>query len=136
MRGIIRVIVAGTRDTPDNVARKALRAGFDRQALHGEIEAIATGESGAVDRLGRVWADHNGVAYVPFPADWDKFGKFAGPERNERMARWAAGHGRGVLVAVWDGKSKGTADMILAAARNGLDLEVQLVSKFAVEVST
>lgn len=125
-----RVIVAGTRDLPLDDVRKALAAGFARQGLiHEEVEAVATGEFGVVDQRGRMWAEYYNVQYVPFPADWDRLGKRAGPVRNEQMAQWASqGSGRGTLVAVWDGKSRGTADMILNAHRYGLEVEVQLVS--------
>lgn len=42
-----------------------------------------------------------------FPADWDRFGKRAGYIRNYNMAQYAD-----VLIAVWDGHSKGTRNMI------------------------
>ena len=42
-----------------------------------------------------------------FPADWDKHGRAAGPIRNKQMADYAD-----VLIAVWDGKSRGTKNMI------------------------
>jgi hypothetical protein len=125
-----RVIVAGKRDADRDQARILLRRGFEHQGLHpDEIEAVATGESGEVDKLGRLWAEYHGVHYQPFPAWWDTEGKAAGPLRNERMAKWAAEKPGGTLVAVWDGKSKGTQDMILAAHRHGLTVEVQLLEQ-------
>lgn len=41
-----------------------------------------------------------------FEADWDKYGKRAGPRRNKEMAEYGDG-----LFLIWDGKSKGSASM-------------------------
>ena len=42
-----------------------------------------------------------------FPAQWERYGKRAGPIRNAAMAKYAD-YG----VALWDGESRGTAHMI------------------------
>jgi len=42
-----------------------------------------------------------------FSADWSKYGKSAGYKRNKQMALYAD-----VLIAFWDGNSKGTKLMI------------------------
>lgn len=125
----MRIVVAGTRDLPLDKVRDALRRAFEFQGIHPEeVEAVATGESGVVDQRGRLWAEFYNVAYVSFPADWS-MGKRAGPLRNEQMAKWASeGTERGLLVAVWDGKSRGTQDMILNAHRHGLIVECQLTA--------
>lgn len=41
-----------------------------------------------------------------FPANWDEHGKAAGPIRNKEMAKYAD-----TLLLIWDGKSKGSANM-------------------------
>lgn len=41
-----------------------------------------------------------------FRADWDQHGKAAGPIRNKEMAEYAD-----VLILIWDGTSKGSANM-------------------------
>lgn len=41
-----------------------------------------------------------------FPADWKTHGKAAGPLRNRKMAEYGD-----VLLLIWDGKSKGSANM-------------------------
>ena len=47
------------------------------------------------------------IKYCGLGPDWDKYGKSAGYIRNTEMAE--AGD---ILVAFWDGKSKGTEHMI------------------------
>ena len=51
---------------------------------------------------------------------WDKYGPSAGPRRNAQMAEVAD-----ALIAFWDGKSRGTKNMIDTA--NKKDLQVAVV---------
>jgi len=55
------------------------------------------------DALGKKYATEHGIEYQEFPADWERFGKSAGFERNKYIVTAAD-----VVVAFWDGKSKGT----------------------------
>lgn len=57
------------------------------------------------------WAEKNWYDRQHFIADWDRYGKAAGPRRNAEMVRHVLDHG-GFMVAFWDGKSPGTADTI------------------------
>ena len=41
-----------------------------------------------------------------FKADWNKYGKFAGPKRNSQMAAYGD-----ALFLIWDGKSRGSLSM-------------------------
>jgi hypothetical protein len=45
--------------------------------------------------------------YLNIPANWSETGKYAGYIRNETMANMAD-----MVVAIWDGESKGTKHMI------------------------
>lgn len=77
------------------------------------------------DHLGERFAKSHGLDVKRFPANWDKYGNAAGPIRNEQMAKYAIADGnRGVLVAFWDGKSKGTKSMIGLAKKYGLEVHV------------
>lgn len=70
--------------------------------------------------LGERWAKSQNIAVKLFPADWDTHGKKAGILRNQEMIDAGATH----LVAYWDQKSKGTADMIKRATKAGLAVRV------------
>ena len=54
-----------------------------------------------------------------FPANWAEFGKGAGLIRNKKMAKYAD-----ALIAFWDGKSKGTKNMIQQAEEFGLKIRI------------
>src|SRR5271154_2016118 len=71
------------------------------------ITEVVCGMANGVDLLGYKWAENNGIPIVKFPADWDKYGKAAGPKRNKQMAEYAE-----ALIAFWDYKSAGTGNMI------------------------
>lgn len=68
---------------------------------------IVSGGADGVDSCAKQFAEENDLPYTEFEADWDEHGKSAGPIRNAQMAEYAdAG------IAVWDGQSSGTRDMI------------------------
>ena len=124
-----RLIIAGKRDADRAEAARLLRAGFTKLGIRDEdIEAIATGESGVVDLLCKAYAKAKGIPYEPFPANWNVIGPAAGPLRNAAMAAWASETPDSWLVAVWDGRSRGTGNMIDNARKRGLIVEVQYLA--------
>lgn len=110
----MKVIVAGTRSGFPRLARIVAAAVHD-SGWRDKIVEIVSGASGAVDLAGEAWAAANGVPLKQFPADWGKFGKSAGPRRNQQMADYAD-----AFIAIWDGQSRGTADMIQRARTRGI----------------
>ena len=75
--------------------------------------------------MGEQFAKEENCLLSRFPADWDKYGKSAGYRRNVEMAKFAIeDQNKGLLIAFWDGKSRGTKWMIDIAKRYGLDVEV------------
>jgi SLOG family YspA-like protein len=98
----MKVIIAGSRSITDlsTVIRAIVNSGF-------KITEEVCGCANGVDVLGSQWADINKIPIKHFPAKWDLHGRSAGYVRNQEMAKYAD-----ALVAVWDGKSKGTGHMI------------------------
>jgi hypothetical protein len=83
------------------------------------ISEVVSGGAEGVDQLGEEWARCYGVPVRQFPADWKRYGKAAGRQRNLQMAVYAD-----ALIALWDGKSPGTRHMIATAERMGLKVFV------------
>lgn len=85
------------------------------------IEIVSGGAHGA-DSLAEKYALEKGYSFKVFHANWDKFGRGAGHIRNEEMAYYTykAGEPHRV-IAFWDGKSRGTANMIQEAKTLNLD---------------
>ena len=112
-----RIIIAGTR-TFDNydLLNKTIIKYCKANLLHSNgIEIVCGGAKGA-DELGKQFAENHKTAIKIFPADWDTHGKAAGPIRNKQMALYSS-----VLIAFWDGKSKGTKNMIELAKEYKLE---------------
>lgn len=111
----MKTIIAGTRTfthypTAEKIIQQVIKQ-FDLK-----ITEVVCGESRGVDKLGKVWAIKNKIPVKSFPADWDKFGRQeAGKIRNLEMANYGQ-----ALIAIWDGRSPGTFNMLKLAARGGL----------------
>lgn len=105
----MKVIIAGSRTIEDY---KLLKRAINSSEFN--ITEIISGGAQGVDRMGERYAKEAGIDLVIMPANWKKHGKAAGPIRNEKMAAYASSDKniRGGLIALWDGKSRGTKNMI------------------------
>lgn len=104
-----KIIIAGGRDFDDydyliDSCDKVLNQ-------YDNIELVGGGAEGA-DAMGKHYAELRQYNYKQFYADWDKYGKAAGPIRNKQMAEYG-----NVLIVFWDGKSRGSANMINQAKK-------------------
>jgi hypothetical protein len=113
----MKVIIAGSREITDfNTVKIAYeKSGF-------KATEIVSGAARGVDYLGELLAKNLSIPVKRFPADWNTHGKRAGPIRNAEMANYAD-----ALIAVWDGQSKGTENMITQARRKDLSVFVYLI---------
>ena len=111
----MKVIIAGSRGAVENELSKALTI----CSWTGFISTVISGGASGVDFFGERWAHKKKIVVSKYPADWEKYGKKAGPIRNEIMAQNAHG-----LIAVWDGASRGTTNMIDNAIKYGLRVAV------------
>lgn len=75
---------------------------------------IISGKAKGADTLGERYAKEHGFDVLLFPADWKQHGKGAGPIRNAKMAEEAD-----MLIAFWDGSSRGTRNMIGQMQKRG-----------------
>lgn len=129
------VIVTGGRDYPD---REAVHRALDLVHALTPIEAVLHGACGATwprvrgpeltgaDRWAHEWATERGIDVHPHPANWERYGKRAGPLRNEQMiehagqlSRWQ--YQRTLVLAAPGGA--GTADCVRRARQTGLTVK-------------
>lgn len=112
-----KVIIAGSRDIEwYNIERLMENAQANLGFSH--ISEVVSGCAPGIDTLGIQWAEEKAIPIMRFPADWAKHGRAAGPIRNRQMAEYVGQSG--YLVCVWDGKSRGTRNMIEEAKRVGI----------------
>ena len=114
-----KTIIAGSRDCSDyfQLIEAVAQCGW-------EITSVVSGMARGADTLAIQYAENNSLPLHKYPADWNKYGKSAGYKRNVQMAENAE-----ALIALWDGKSKGTKHMIDIARSKGLKVYVHLVSQ-------
>lgn len=105
----MKIIIAGGRDFDDSHKMyTSFMAVLNEYAKDKTDITIFSGHcSTGADILGELLADCFDFRIKLFPANWDKYGKSAGPIRNEQMAK-----GADRAIIFWDRKSKGTKNMI------------------------
>ena len=108
----MKVIIAGSRD----ISRFRLISDAVKESGF-KITEVISGAAREVDKTGEEWAVINKIPVRPFPAKWAIYGKVAGYIRNKEMALEAD-----ALILIWDGKSKGSASMLVEAKRADLQI--------------
>ncbi|WP_397446021.1 DUF2493 domain-containing protein [Polaribacter sp. R77954] len=113
----MKVIIAGSRNFKDYQKLKRECSHFLQDKKN--IVIVSGDHYKGADKLAMQYANEKGLNLIKFPAEWNKLGKAAGPIRNNKMAKLAD-----ILIAFWDGKSRGTQNMICLANQKGLKVKV------------
>jgi hypothetical protein len=123
----MKLIIAGSRSI---TSMATVEAAILWSGWRDQITKIVSGMAVAVDPVTRQpiktvdvlaydWAISQGIPAEKFYAKWRLYGYDAGFMRNAEMAAYAD-----ALLAVWDGRSGGTKDMIFRARERGLPVKV------------
>ena len=109
-----KLIIAGGRDFNDyELLQNTILP------LLPSITEIVSGTCRGADQLGERFAHEHNIPIKQFPANWNLYGKSAGPRRNEQMAQYAD-----ACIVFWDGTSSGTKHMIKMATDYKLPLKI------------
>ena len=92
-------------------------------SFKGEI-IIISGKCRGVDCMAERYAAEKSLGLELFPAEWKKYGRSAGPIRNKVMVQRAD-----IVIAFWDGKSKGTKSLINNAKVMGKVLYIKNITQ-------
>lgn len=104
----MRVLICGGRDFDNmNAVSRAMRTVQERYGVTCVIQGGARG----ADYLGKLWAEREGIPVFECRANWNRYGKRAGPVRNG----WMIEHGKPDLVVAFPGGA-GTDNMLAQAA--------------------
>lgn len=109
----MKVAIVGSRGFTDYNLLCEVMPGLDVS-----VSQIISGGARGADSLAEKYATDNDIPVLVFPADWD-LGKNAGFVRNQLIVDACD-----VLVAFWDGKSKGTLDSISKGRRKNKNVIV------------
>lgn len=117
-----RVVVAGSRTyNKYDEAKEYIEHCISNIRRDNRI-ILVSGASRGTDKLGEQFAVENRFEIERYYADWHKYGKIAGPIRNEIMAKKSD-----FVICFWDGHSKGTKSMIEYANLYGKPLRIKYV---------
>lgn len=107
-----KVVICGSRNCPEdskNLLYELDEILFEEYRSGCKADQIVSGMARGADTLAVNFAKTRGVPLIEMPADWDKHGKAAGYIRNIEMLELPfVEH----VIALWDGKSKGTKHTI------------------------
>jgi hypothetical protein len=110
----MKLAIIGSRTFNDyNLVQEELNAWAD------QITKVISGGAKGADQLGEQWANSNNIDTQIFKPEWDKYGRAAGVRRNEDIIK-----NSDVVIAFWDGQSKGTASSISLARKHNKRLRI------------
>ena len=116
MKRKIRLLCCGSRDWSDyEVVFSWLKHLHEKYI----IDVIIEGEAQGADTLSKRAGRKLGIPILPFKAQWKKFGRAAGPIRNQEMLH----HGKPTMAIAFHKalkKSKGTKDMVERLEKKGI----------------
>ena len=107
----MKVLVTGGRDFSD---RKLLFDTLDGTHINSGIDLLINGGAPGADALSSEWARGMEIQTMMFMADWIRYGKKAGPIRNQQMI-----DEKPDLVLAFPG-GVGTADCVRRAEKAGI----------------
>jgi len=119
----MRVLVCGDRNWTDREAVWRELSDLRNEYWDDALVVIEGGCTGA-DTFAREWCwAHRTVGRMEFTAEWNKYGRAAGPIRNQRMID----EGTPDLVLAFHadiGNSKGTWDLVKRANKAGIPVQI------------
>lgn len=122
---MMRIVIAGSRGFEDYaLMEKTLDRILDKQI---EPVELVSGHAKGADLLAERFAKENDLPIHIIKPDWKTYGRAAGPIRNRQMLDYAMEE-LSLVVAFWDGKSKGTKNTINTAKSLGIPVEIILFS--------
>lgn len=138
MKQQVKIIICGSRSFDNyNFLEETVRSVFRDLTMQGilygspdkdaEIIEVVSGGAQGADILGEWFARQYGLWTKVMLADWDKNGDEAGFIRNKEMVDYVVDSDcYGVLLAFWDGQSKGTQHCFNYAKDKKLDVRIKL----------
>lgn len=107
------VLVTGSRSIADIDISKYLK----------NIDVLLTGGAKGVDSLAVTYAEKNSIKHIEVLPDYAKYHRAAPVIRDEEMVKMCER-----VIAIWDGKSKGTLHTINFAKKYNKPVAIHIIS--------
>ena len=119
-----QIVIAGSRKYENYTeAAEFIDVCIDEIKGKSEITILSGGAKG-VDLIGEKYAKEHGYKIEKYLPEWNRYGKGAGPKRNEEMAKDCD-----LVICFWDGKSKGTKSMIECGRKLNKQVKIKLINE-------
>ena len=115
----MKIVVGGCRDFFDYPVVSYHLDTLLKQYDPADTIVFLSGHCSGVDQLVERYAIEHAHSLILFPAEWERYGRAAGPIRNKSMVESSD-----QVVAFWDGKSRGTASLIGYARKLGKPITI------------
>ena len=109
----MRLGVVGSRGFNDYFLMKDILDEYEN------IDTIVTGGANGADTWAEHYAKKYGIQCLVIPAEWSRLGRKAGYIRNVEIVNQSD-----VIIAFWDGKSKGTKLTIDISEKKGKEIRI------------
>ena len=120
-----KIIVCGGRHFNNyDYLKFVLNSILSDNGLDYEEVEIVSGHCAGADKLGEKYAEEHNVKCKIFPAEWEKYGRSAGPIRNQQMIDYLSNCIKPMVVAFVSENSRGTKDTLKRADKNNYELFV------------
>lgn len=117
----MKLAIIGSRTV--SLSEIKIRRGISDEVFH-LIDTIISGGARGIDTSAEKFANFYKFKFIKILPDWDTHGKSAGFLRNIKIVKEAD-----LVLAFWDGESKGTLDTIKKAKKVNKLLAIFIVGK-------
>lgn len=128
-----KVVICGSRDCPEHNEKLFWALNdllIDSEGMYVEFDQVVSGGAQGADTFAKYYAERWKSPFIECKADWNKHGKSAGYIRNIEMLQLPYVE---LVIALWDGKSKGTKHTIDEAIKRGIDVHIICYEKYLEE---
>ncbi|MBQ1211418.1 MAG: hypothetical protein IIX68_06425 [Clostridia bacterium] len=109
----MKIAIIGSRRVPDYTEKYVL------EHIPSDVTEIVSGGADGIDRIAAECARILSVPLREFLPEYGKFGKAAPLERNKQIVHYADR-----VLAFWDGRSRGTQQVITYCIKNGIPVRI------------
>lgn len=114
----MKIIVCGGRHFYDyELLKRKIQTVINMHHLKYEDIEIVSGHCEGADMLGEKYAQEFGASITIFPAQWEKYGRAAGPIRNKQMVDYIKEDENPLVIAFTSPRTKGTRNTIKEAKK-------------------
>jgi len=120
----INLAIVGSRRIPETYSYSEFERSIDvylKEKCY-ILQKIISGGCSGIDEFAEIYAGQRGVEMQIFQADWEKYGRSAGPKRNKLIVENSS-H----MIAFPSSASRGTWDSIRKAKDRGVPVEISRI---------